>query len=507
MKSSGQRRPISGARAFGVRAMIVGACMLVVGGCSDDSSIGSIDTGDGGSAGIGGGGRGGVGGGGGVAGVGSAAGSAGAAGFSGASAGGAAAAGAGGSLGGAGLGGAIGDAGNAGAPGEAGAAGQPSGPPCSSVFDCERPSSPLCGDAKCDNHVCVITYEAMGAPLGTTGTDGDCKAKVCDGKGNVVEVPWDDVKPSTNACAINVCTDGEVTVKPAAAGTVCSKHGKQCDAEGGCTVASPEGPNCSSKFDCDKIVAPACSASVCDDGTCAILPTAKGSIANDPAGNCTKIVCDGAGNGTSTFDDKDPEDDGNFCTVDTCSSGQNIHTPKPTGHPCKSNGKYCDSGAVCVACPSPGLACTDYGVGEPNNDEASAYPIGYVGDVDSQGFTVCGVLSGAGDVDWYQYDGSDGFGVVDPTQGVSSVLGTELCTYAKCKSGTVKFTCPDDTTPSTSPSGLPGCCAATSSTNQGFQLLGSTCLGTVQSDSMSIVMSVARVSGALCTPYQLEFHF
>jgi hypothetical protein len=408
---------------------------------------------------------------------------------------------------GAGTGGTGGSAAGSGGGAFGGSGGQKPAPACSSSFDCPKLGSPLCGDVECEQGVCVTTYEPMGPALGTTGTDGDCKAKVCDGAGNVVEVPWDDAKASKNACAINICVDGELTVEPAAAGTVCSQHGKQCDAAGGCTVPSPDGPNCSSKVDCDKIAAAPCNASVCDDGTCVVKPTAKGSLATDEKGNCLKIVCDGQGQGAPADDDKDPADDGNFCTLDTCAAGQNVHTPKPTGHPCKSNGNYCDSGAKCVACPTPNLQCADYGVGEPNNDEGKAYPIGYVGDVDSQGFTVCGVLSGAGDVDWYQYDGSDGFGVVDPTQGVTSVLGTELCTYAKCKSGTVKFTCPDDTTPATSPSGLPGCCAATSSTNQGFQLLGSTCLGTVQSDSMSILMSVGRVAGSLCTPYQLEFHF
>lgn len=160
-----------------------------------------------------------------------------------------------------------------------------------------------------------------------------------------------------------------------------------------------------------------------------------------------------------------------------------------------------------MACPTPNLACDDYGVGEPNDAEANAYPIGSVGDTDSQGFTICGVLAKDGDVDWYRYDGFDRFGVVDPTQGISSLLGTQLCTYAACKSGTTKLTCPADTTPATSPAGLAGCCAATSATNQGFQLSGATCTGTVQSDAMTIVMSVARTAGSLCTPYQLEFHF
>jgi hypothetical protein len=67
------------------------------------------------------------------------------------------------------------------------------------------------------------------------------------------------------------------------------------------------------------------------------------------AGDCHKKVCDGAGNITTIVDDNDPPDDGLECTVDTCSNGSPVHTPKQSGTAC-GTGSVCDATGQCVGC-------------------------------------------------------------------------------------------------------------------------------------------------------------
>jgi hypothetical protein len=77
--------------------------------------------------------------------------------------------------------------------------------------------------------------------------------------------------------------------------------------------------------------------------------TALTATVAQTSGDCHKSVCDGAGNLTTIVDDNDPPDDNKVCTVDTCSNGAPVHTPKTTGTTC-GTGLVCDVTGNCVGC-------------------------------------------------------------------------------------------------------------------------------------------------------------
>lgn len=374
----------------------------------------------------------------------------------------------------------------------------------------DDPPEPASGD-------CVAWTCVGGAPMQTNvpagtsiglGETGDCLENACDGKGNVVTRPADDPPTAQGVCAIATCEDGTAKLTPQNAGMSCSTHHKTCDATGACSVASPDGPNCGSIFDCATPANP-CDQVDCDDGTCIVSHRAAGSVVADAQGNCLQTVCDGAGNASQVPDDTDSASDGNDCTIDGCSMGAPTHAPRPTGHPCRqSGGHYCTPQTTCVPCPVPDLSCTDYGVGEKNDTEATSYDIGGISDDDDDGATICGVIASGGDVDWYRYEGYDGFlTVVDPTRQVNDVFSGVICAYFACNGGTASFACPDGTASGTSPNGLPGCCLATDAQHTGFSLPDIECEGTVIDDDITVLMSVAGGGPLGCSPYQLAYHY
>jgi hypothetical protein len=68
------------------------------------------------------------------------------------------------------------------------------------------------------------------------------------------------------------------------------------------------------------------------------------------AGDCSKNVCDGAGDVTTQNDDTDKENDNNDCTTDTCSMGAPMHTPIGEGMACGGGTKVCTAAGDCVDC-------------------------------------------------------------------------------------------------------------------------------------------------------------
>lgn len=91
-----------------------------------------------------------------------------------------------------------------------------------------------------------------------------------------------------------------------------------------------------------------CAARTCMDGVCGIAFMADGELLGDDeqlAGDCSSIVCDGAGGTRAEPDALDVDDDANDCTADTCGPNGPEHVMLPKGNACSTG--LCDAGA-CV---------------------------------------------------------------------------------------------------------------------------------------------------------------
>ncbi len=168
----------------------------------------------------------------------------------------------------------------------------------------------------------------------------------------------------------------------------------------------------------------------------------------------------------------------------------------------------CDEGS-CV----DGLECTPQDVCEATAEceddeygdiltEETAHFLGEINDNDGNGGTVMGILTGPDDVDWFRYDGSDDFGnVVDPFRTIAADSGVRFCKFGSCMNGleNTEFSCGEDASATTSPDGLPGCCA------EAVLPVDATCSGTI-SDDMAIWIRVDQAEEA-CVQYAFNYHF
>lgn len=85
---------------------------------------------------------------------------------------------------------------------------------------------------------------------------------------------------------------------------------------------------------------------------------AVGPAPQQTAGDCKKVMCDGAGAVSSQNDDTDPTVDGNQCTDDLCSNGTPSNPTKALNTACtQSGGKVCSASGACVEC-NDGSHCT-----------------------------------------------------------------------------------------------------------------------------------------------------
>lgn len=106
---------------------------------------------------------------------------------------------------------------------------------------------------------------------------------------------------------------------------------------------------CGSDLDCDD--GNECTDEVCDlaTGLCSNPPVSVGTpLAIQTAGDCVERQCDGAGGLTDAADDGDLADDGNDCTVETCSGGTPGSSDAAAGSACAAG--LCDGAGTCVGC-------------------------------------------------------------------------------------------------------------------------------------------------------------
>lgn len=88
----------------------------------------------------------------------------------------------------------------------------------------------------------------------------------------------------------------------------------------------------------------------CVSGVCGIEPAPAGTrLAAQPKGDCAIQECDGKGGVRDVLDQADFIDDGNPCTVDACSEGVSVNTPKAENAPCQLD-KVCTADSRCVEC-------------------------------------------------------------------------------------------------------------------------------------------------------------
>jgi hypothetical protein len=150
-----------------------------------------------------------------------------------------------------------------------------------------------------------------------------------------------------------------------------------------------------------------------------------------------------------------------------------------------------------------GLDCGEGPSSEPNDTEATARDLGTIGDCDSEGEQISGVLTGFADVDWYKYLGSDksAFCSVSPARSLVASHPVRLCKFVQCLDGQApSFSCPSGTSSATSPDGRAGCCGSA-----GFDF-GASCGSFLGSDDLRVYLRVTTEEQA-CVEYTIDYHF
>lgn len=382
---------------------------------------------------------------------------------------------------------------------------------------CECPTDlGPCELATCEDDDCVVTYN-WGTP-DELQTYGDCQAVACVGQTQPIELfDEDDVPDDGNACTVETCTeDGPVQerlpfgsscegtgvcaaevvcvscagepcwnvdcapnppiIEPLAAGASCGNN-QFCDGNGGC-------------FECDD--GNSCTVEDCSSGTLAVVETFAPGTECDNGGYCnTNGVCV-------------PCDDYNECTSDDCTGGVETFTPLPLGTPCGNNNS-CENGVCITWCtPLPDLAtCPDSSAYEATDDEQMGEPQ-FVED-DNAPKPICGVLT-AGDEDWISYYAEDESFETDINdfQFWSFSKNLRFCAFAECAGGpsNTSAPCENGGTPSTSPTGYPGCCWQGTFNTLDYFSMNLECLNS-DSDSGWVRIRIDNPSDDECAPYGL----
>jgi hypothetical protein len=237
------------------------------------------------------------------------------------------------------------------------------------------------------------------------------------------------------------------------------------------------------------------------------------AIADENPDDCDTAIAgdddDGPGDGgeaTSDAGDGGSSDGGSDPTGDSNDDGSD-----DSGGVCDDEGCPCDAEQPCGGdlvcelgtCAVPDTCLPD--ISEPNENEDEAYILESIYDNDGYGAGVLAQLDGDADVDWYQYQGMDGYdGLVNPAVSIS-VLALEVCIYAECLNGLANTTveCPMGSTQQPTAGGRPGCCAAGT---ESFEISLS-CGGWLDDGSSIVWMSVGSAEAGVCQEYTLSYHF
>jgi hypothetical protein len=158
--------------------------------------------------------------------------------------------------------------------------------------------------------------------------------------------PWIGTQCLNGLCA---CPDGQAHCDNA------------CRPRADCRSSS-EAPSCLTSADCEQ-PDPRCGLTVCARGLCTPL-LSIGPASSQLRGNCSRMACDETGNVQTVEDLDDFYDDGNPCTLDTCTALGNTHEELPNGAPCVGVNGICSDGSCKECrdnpdCGDPSLFCDD----------------------------------------------------------------------------------------------------------------------------------------------------
>ncbi|NUO54929.1 MAG: hypothetical protein HOV80_39315 [Polyangiaceae bacterium] len=214
--------------------------------------------------------------------------------------------------------------------------------PCTSVTQCPPPRS------DCEVQVCIGgECGTTGLPMGTMApvqTAGDCKDRICDGLGSVIDQNDDDDIPvDDEECTQDMCTSGLPDNFPQPLGMQCAMGGGEfCDGMGLCV-------ECNARSDCDMLPPDdECQQRACIDGHCMMEFTAANTpVSLQTTGDCKERVCNGTGGIMTIAVGIDLPDDKNECTSDLC-TGDVPSNPALPGSSCSAG--TCNASGQCVGC-------------------------------------------------------------------------------------------------------------------------------------------------------------
>jgi hypothetical protein len=210
------------------------------------------------------------------------------------------------------------------------------GPACTTNADCAAIGE--CATT-CESGSCKVTDGTLAA----SQVVGDCRSRICDGNGNVVERDDDADVPNGDPCSVVRCQGGEAVTSPAPTDTPCGDDQTlTCDGAGSCA-------GCHSNEECG--ASTECTLIECSDNKCktTFVPLNEGDPPNQVEGDCKKIVCDGNGKTKSVVDDSDKPAASGDCVEGVCTNGTPGQKNRPSETPCGTNG-ICDGAGVCKGC-------------------------------------------------------------------------------------------------------------------------------------------------------------
>lgn len=128
----------------------------------------------------------------------------------------------------------------------------------------------------------------------------------------------------------------------------CEQAPAECPEPVECIPTSAPPPDrCEAASDCPGVDW-LCERRVCADGVCTqgYAPDGTPDRVDSVPGDCAILVCDGFGKSRRAYSADDAPDDGNPCTVESCSKDGPLRADAPDGTPCidKSHAGACASG-------------------------------------------------------------------------------------------------------------------------------------------------------------------
>ncbi|MEI8255362.1 MAG: hypothetical protein WCJ30_06775, partial [Deltaproteobacteria bacterium] len=216
------------------------------------------------------------------------------------------------------------------------------------LIDTECPAGGPCQAPRCTAGTCGLVAAVAHVLPAAQQVAGNCQQLSCDGTTQTpvsaadnTDVPADDGL----TCTTDTCAAGAPVHPPATVNTACAQSGGRfCNGSGLCVF-------CTGAAQCT--AANACQTPICTAGSlCSFTAVSVGTVvANATPGDCHTSQCDGAGAITlNAVDNTDiPADDGNPCTLETCTAGAPAHPPTPAGTACGPS-LTCDGAGHCGGC-------------------------------------------------------------------------------------------------------------------------------------------------------------